>query len=108
MERTSSTFAAFFRSMLERGDLLALHEPFCNLTCFGETDGLVQTFHSAASLLTWLRDETNDVTVFLKDTPTTGSRKSSPTGASSPMAGTPSLSAAPRRSPRPTTRCTPK
>jgi hypothetical protein len=59
---------AFFRSMLERGELLALHEPVCNLTCFGETDGLGQTFHSAASLLAWLRDETNDVTVFLKDT----------------------------------------
>jgi len=59
---------AFFRSMLERGDLLALHEPFCNLTCFGETDGDGQTFHSAASLLAWLRDESNDITVFVKDT----------------------------------------
>ncbi len=59
---------AFFRSMLERGDLIALHEPFCNLTCFGETDGDGQTFHSAVSLLAWLRDETADVTVFLKDT----------------------------------------
>jgi hypothetical protein len=59
---------AFFRSMLERGDLLALHEPFCNLTCFGETDVDGQQFQSATSLLAWLRDETNDVAVFLKDT----------------------------------------
>src|ERR1039457_1524495 len=59
---------AFFRSMLERGDLIALHEPFCNLTCFGETDAGGRTFDSAVSLLAWLRDETNDVSVLLKDT----------------------------------------
>lgn len=59
---------AFFRSMLERGDLIALHEPFCNLTCFGETDVDGRTFDSTVSLLAWLRDETNDGTVFLKDT----------------------------------------
>lgn len=59
---------AFFRSMLERGDLIAFHEPFCNLTCFGETDLDGRRFDSAVSLLAWLRDETNDVTVFLKDT----------------------------------------
>jgi hypothetical protein len=59
---------AFFRSILERGDMLALHEPFCNLTCFRETDVNGRTFHSAGSLLAWLRDETDDVTVFLKDT----------------------------------------
>jgi hypothetical protein len=58
----------FFRSMLERGDLIALHEPFCNLTCFGETDVDGRTFDSAVSLLAWMRDETNDVSVFLKDT----------------------------------------
>ncbi len=58
----------FFRSMVERGNLIALHEPFCNLTCFGETDVDGKTFHSAVSLLVWLRDETNEVTVFLKDT----------------------------------------
>jgi hypothetical protein len=58
---------AFFRSMLERGDLVALHEPFCNLTCYGETDACGRTFDSAASLLAWLR-ETSDPGVFLKDT----------------------------------------
>jgi hypothetical protein len=58
---------AFFRSMLERGDLVALHEPFCNLICYGETDAGGRTFDSAASLLAWLR-ETGDPGVFLKDT----------------------------------------
>lgn len=58
----------FFRSMLERGDLLALHEPFCNLTCFGETDVDGLTFGSAVPLLTWLREETYGLNVFLKDT----------------------------------------
>ncbi len=29
---------ACFRSMVERGDVIALHEPFCNLADFGETD----------------------------------------------------------------------
>jgi Sulfotransferase domain len=58
----------FFRSMLERGDLIALHEPFCNLTCFDETDIDGHTFHSAVSVLAWLREETDDVSVFLKDT----------------------------------------
>ncbi|MDT0444018.1 sulfotransferase-like domain-containing protein [Streptomyces johnsoniae] len=59
---------AFFRSMLERGDLIALHEPFCNLAGFGETDVDGRTFDSPRALLAWLRDETGGVTVFLKDT----------------------------------------
>lgn len=58
----------FFRSMIERGDLIGLHEPFCNLTCFGETDVDGRTFDSAASLLAWLRDETKAFGVFVKDT----------------------------------------
>lgn len=58
----------FFRSMVERGDLIALHEPFCNLADFGETDVEGWTFDSPASLLTWLADGTHDVRVFLKDT----------------------------------------
>ena len=29
---------AFFRSMAERGDMTVLHEPFCNLRDYGETD----------------------------------------------------------------------
>ena len=59
---------AFFRSMVERGDMLALHEPFWNLLDFGETDVDGRTFESPASLLAWLRDETHDVNVFLKET----------------------------------------
>ena len=59
---------AFFRSMVERGDMLALHEPFWNLLGFGETDVDGRTFEAPASLLAWLRDETYDVDVFLKDT----------------------------------------
>jgi hypothetical protein len=60
---------AFFRSMVERGDMTAvLHEPFCNLRDYGETDVGVRTFDSPPSLLAWLRDETQDISVSLKDT----------------------------------------
>jgi hypothetical protein len=59
---------AFFRSMVERGDVLALHEPFWNLLAFGDADADGRTFDAPASLLAWLRDETHDVNVFLKDT----------------------------------------
>jgi hypothetical protein len=58
----------FFRWMVERGDVIALHEPFCNLADFGETDAEGRTFDSPASLLAWLADQTRDVRVFLKDT----------------------------------------
>jgi len=54
--------------MVERGDMIALHERFCNLAGFGETDVEGLTFDSPASLLAWLRDQTHDVSVFLKDT----------------------------------------
>lgn len=65
--RSRST--AFFRSVLQRGDLTALHEPFCNVICFGETDGPGgRTFRSAGSLLAWLRGETDGTGVFFKDT----------------------------------------
>jgi hypothetical protein len=59
---------AFFRSMLERGDLLALHEPIEGLIYFGDTEIEGLTFESPVSLLTWLREETHDVSVFLKET----------------------------------------
>jgi len=67
--RTRST--AFVRSIVERGDMTVLHEPFCNLRDYGETDVGARTFDSAVSLLTWLRDETQNVKVFLKDHPPT-------------------------------------
>ena len=59
---------AFFRSMLERGDLLALHEPLEGTTYFGTTEVEGTTFDSPASLLAWLRDETHDRGVFVKET----------------------------------------
>jgi hypothetical protein len=62
---------AFFRSMAERGDMTMLHEPFCNLRDYGETDAGARTFDSSLSLLAWLRDETRDMRVFLKDHPPT-------------------------------------
>ena len=58
---------AFFRSMVERGDMVGLHEPFCNLDDYGETDIDGRTFHSPESVLTWLRNETHETNVFLKD-----------------------------------------
>lgn len=54
--------------MLERGDLIALHEPLEGLTYLGpaEIDG--RTFESPESLLAWLRDETQHLNVFVKET----------------------------------------
>jgi hypothetical protein len=59
---------AFFRSMLERGDLLALHEPIEGLIYFGATEVDGQTFESPGSLLAWLREDTHHQRVFLKET----------------------------------------
>lgn len=59
---------AFFRSMLERGDLVALHEPLEGATYFGSTEVEGRSFDSPASVLAWLRDETDDRAVFLKET----------------------------------------
>ena len=60
---------AFFRSMVERGDVIAVHEPFSDLIGLGETDVQGRPFHSLHSLLAWLVDETADLDVFVKDTP---------------------------------------
>jgi len=54
--------------MAERGDLTVLHEPFCNLKDYGETDVGGRTFVAAAQLLAWLRHEAHDRDVFFKDT----------------------------------------
>lgn len=54
--------------MLERGDLLALHEPLEGLTYIGPIEVEGRTFASPESLLAWLRDETQDISVFLKET----------------------------------------
>jgi hypothetical protein len=57
--------------MAERGDMTMLHEPFCNLRDYGETDAGARTVDSPRSLLAWLRDETHQLRVFLKDHPPT-------------------------------------
>lgn len=49
--------------------MTVLHEPFCNLRDYGETDAGARTFDSPLSLLAWLRDETQNMRVFLKDHP---------------------------------------
>lgn len=54
--------------MLQRGDLLALHEPIEGLIYFGSTEIGGRTFESTASLLAWLREAPHDVGVFLKET----------------------------------------
>lgn len=59
---------AFFRSMLERGDLLTLHEPLEGLVYFGNTEIEGRTFASVNPLLDWLLDETHDMGVFMKET----------------------------------------
>jgi Sulfotransferase domain len=58
--------------MVERGDMTVLHEPFCNLRDYGETEAGARTFYSPLPLLAWLRDETHDLSVFLKETPPAG------------------------------------
>jgi hypothetical protein len=57
--------------MAERGDMTVLHEPFSNLRDYGETDAGARLFDSPLALLAWLRDETRDMRVFLKETPPT-------------------------------------
>lgn len=59
---------AFFVSMAERGDMLALHEPFWNLQAFGAVDVDGRRFDSFKPLLEWLRNETREIRVFLKET----------------------------------------
>ena len=64
--RSRST--AFFRSMLERGDLLALHEPLEGLHFIGPLQVGTRTFGSPRQLLDWLLDDLHERTVFLKET----------------------------------------
>ncbi len=90
--------------MVERGDLIALHEPFCNLAGLGETDVEGRTFGSAVSLLAWLGDQTHGISVFLKDTTDYRHHEVLADRRFPSMPGTRSSSAAPRRSHRPTPR----
>lgn len=60
---------AFFRSMVERGDLIVVHEPFSDLAGLGETDVEGRPFSSPLDLLAWLNGRASEADVFLKDTP---------------------------------------
>jgi hypothetical protein len=54
--------------MVERGDLLALHEPLEGLVYLGPIEIAGRRFESPASLLAWLLDDTHEISVFLKET----------------------------------------
>ncbi|HZM81190.1 MAG TPA: hypothetical protein VFC19_36150 [Candidatus Limnocylindrales bacterium] len=58
----------FYRAMLERGDLLALHEPFCNLADYGETDIGQRKVHTATELIDLMHRESARIPIFFKDT----------------------------------------
>ncbi|GAA2553627.1 hypothetical protein GCM10010435_25010 [Winogradskya consettensis] len=64
--RSRST--AFFRSMVEHGDVVALHEPLCNLVDFGETTVLDRVVRTPAELIEVLTGIARTRTVFFKDT----------------------------------------
>lgn len=64
--RSRST--AFFRSMVEHGDLIALHEPLCNLADFGETTVLDRVVRTPAELIDVITHLARTRTVFFKDT----------------------------------------
>jgi hypothetical protein len=64
--RSRST--AFFRSILERRDLVALHEPLEGLAYLGPIEVAGRRFESPASLVTWLLDGTQQMNVFVKET----------------------------------------
>jgi hypothetical protein len=59
---------AFFRSMVERDDLTALHEPFCNLVDYGETTVGDRVVHSDHELIGAIRALSERRVVFFKDT----------------------------------------
>jgi hypothetical protein len=54
--------------MVERGDLLALHEPLEGLHFIGPLEVEGRTFEAPPELLAWLVGETGGRTVFLKET----------------------------------------
>ncbi|MER6781395.1 MULTISPECIES: sulfotransferase family protein [unclassified Streptomyces] len=64
--RSRST--AFFRSMLQHGDITALHEPFCNVADFGETEVEGAVVRSERELIDAIRELARHRPVFFKDT----------------------------------------
>ncbi|MDI6102981.1 hypothetical protein QLQ12_30640 [Actinoplanes sp. NEAU-A12] len=59
---------AFFRTMLERDDVVALHEPFCNIADYGETTVDGTPVHSGPELIDAIRSLAGRSAVFFKDT----------------------------------------
>jgi Sulfotransferase domain len=64
--RSRST--AFFRAMIQHGGVSALHEPFCNLKDFGETDVGGRVLTSATELISAIYGLAALRRVFFKDT----------------------------------------
>ncbi|MEV0568399.1 hypothetical protein [Dactylosporangium sp. NPDC050588] len=64
--RSRST--VFFRMMLERDDLVAVHEPFCNIANDGRTSIDDRPVDSYDQLMDALLDVSTKATVFFKDT----------------------------------------
>ncbi|MFE6829203.1 sulfotransferase family protein [Streptomyces sp. NPDC057690] len=64
--RSRST--AFLKMMMERDDVVTLHEPFCRLADFGEAEVGSRTVRTEADLIAAIRELAQDTTVFFKDT----------------------------------------
>ncbi|MFE9394009.1 sulfotransferase family protein [Streptomyces flavidovirens] len=64
--RSRST--VFFRMMVERQDLLTLHEPFCNIANDGSTEVGGRAVNSTEALTDTLIELSAEQTVFFKDT----------------------------------------
>lgn len=64
--RSRST--AFLRMMMERDDLVVLHEPFSVLAGFGEFEIAGRTVRTEAELISAIRDLSAERPVFFKDT----------------------------------------
>lgn len=66
MPRSRST--AFFRMMVERGDMAVLHEPFSYLAEFGSTEVDGRQVRSERELIAALRESSERRPLFVKDT----------------------------------------
>lgn len=64
--RSRST--AFLKMMMERDDIVPLHEPFCRLADFGEAEVGSRRVRSEAELIAAIRELARDKPVFFKDT----------------------------------------
>lgn len=64
--RSRST--AFFRAMVQHGGFHTLHEPFCNVADYGETQVGSRIVHTHPELITAIRELAATGPVFFKDT----------------------------------------